>query len=67
MMKKINERTLRNWRRKALLLIDEGPIEGTMDAAIRYNSKQELAEYILSLTQELLDEHMLRKEGKDNG
>lgn len=59
----ITERTLRNWRRDALrrrnnpLLVRNGE---EINAAILYEI--ELHDRILRLTQELLDQHLLRKD-----
>lgn len=55
----ISERTLRKWRAEALKLREEGPIEGTIDATLTYNSKLQLAKVILRMTQELLDQRLL--------
>lgn len=60
-MPKISERTLKKWRKEALEFIKEGPIEGTIDAALTFNSKKSMCEKILSLTQQLLDQYLLEK------
>ena len=57
----ITERTLKKWRKEALKQINEGPLEGTMDAAVRYEVKTELSNRILRMTQILLDQHLIRK------
>ena len=58
----ISERTLKRWRKDALKLINRGPIEGTIDATLTYNSSREMSERILRLTQELMDFYLIRKE-----
>ena len=58
----ITERTLKKWRREALKIVKLGPIEGTVDATLTWNSKVTLCEHILKMTQELLDQHLIRKE-----
>jgi len=57
----ISERTLKQWRRDALRLIEKGPIEGTIDATLTYNSSRGMSERILRLTQELMDLHLIKK------
>lgn len=58
----ITERTLKRWRRDALQMVKDGPVEGTMDAAITYNSKNQLCKRILRMTQELMDLHLTKYE-----
>jgi len=58
----ITERTLRRWRRDALVY---GPFpydKSTVDNLSIENST--FRERILRMTQELLDQHLLRKENK---
>lgn len=57
----ISERTLKRWRKDALVFISKGPVEGTIDAILTHNSKSEMCNRILRLTQELLDQHLMRK------
>jgi len=58
----ITERTLKKWRREALWFKESEPIEGTIDANLTYVTKVQLCDRILRMTQELLDQHLLRKE-----
>ena len=55
----ISARQLTKWRRHALLTLDEGPKEGTIDATLTYTSNAVLCEIVLKLTRELLDKHLL--------
>jgi len=60
----ITERTLRKWRKEALkgYQVDSSTVEGDnfIDGMQRYIC--ELHERTLKLTQELLDQHLLRRE-----
>ena len=64
----ITERTLRKWRRAALKTVSGGPrmkIVGEIppgDFKAMTVDDVESAQRILRLTQELLDQHLLRKE-----
>ena len=53
----ITERTLKKWRREALR--DEPEFTGERESYI--NIRKLLNQRILKLTQELLDQHLLRK------
>ena len=57
----IGERTLKKWRKEALQQFDQGLYEHGegQGLAKRY---VELEERILKMTQELLDQHLLRRE-----
>jgi len=57
----ISERTLKKWRKDALEFIATGPVEGTIDAALTYNTETKMCQRILRMTQELLDQRLLRK------
>lgn len=55
----VTERTLKKWRKEALKVIEslsryDNPSEFT-------HERREMAEFILRLTQELLDQHLVRK------
>lgn len=55
----ITERTLKRWRKEALKEVDslegwDNPVEGTVE-------RRGMAKRILRMTQELLDQHLLRK------
>ena len=56
----ISERLLRKWRKEALRPLDPTFYEGTKlsGVALMYHSARER---ILRMTQELLDQHLLRK------
>lgn len=57
-----SERTLRKWRKEALHLVTyDKPKEGTIDAAIVYDGRVKMSKRILCLTQELLDQHLMRR------
>ena len=63
----ISERMLKNWRRDALFVKD-GRIIGPMEEGDNYMTKLEtdnktLADRIIKLTQELMDYHLIRKQG----
>jgi hypothetical protein len=57
----ITERTLRRWRRDSLSLKDAAEL--TQDAKFTVTTEhiKEIHERILRLTQELLDQHLMRK------
>ena len=56
----ITERTLRKWRKEALVVDSAiGPDKGLHDM-IRAQAR-EMIDRILRMTQELLDQHLLRK------
>ena len=59
----ISERTLRKWRRDALKDRDLRLLPSDSKVAIDFISVRclELSDRILRLTQELLDQHLLRK------
>ena len=54
--KMLTERTLKLWRKEAL--INEGAKEGVL--TLYTNTRSELARRILRMTQELLDAHLIR-------
>ena len=56
----ITERTLRNWRKDALKEIES--LRGWDNTIEQTSHRRELSERILRLTQELLDQHLVRKE-----
>ena len=58
-MPTITERTLRKWRKEALQ--DLEAIEGWDNTAERTKVRREEDSRILRMTQELLDQHLLRK------
>lgn len=58
-MPKITERTLRKWRKEALERIDQ--LKGWDAPAENTPEIRELNNRILRMTQELLDQHLLRK------
>jgi len=53
----ITERTLKKWRKEALIEFEADPVE--YDETISY--VKELQSRILRMTQEMLDMHLLRK------
>ena len=55
----ITERTLRKWRKKALLI--DKAISEHQDDPVSPTLARMLVEPILRLTQELLDQHLIRK------
>lgn len=55
----ISERTLKRWRKEALVY-KAIPTDQTMIEAT-YSDNNELRQRILKLTQELLDQHLVRK------
>ena len=57
----ITERTLRNWRKQALEDIQYFHGQVNHEAVEKTNHRKETAERILRLTQELLDQHLVRK------
>ena len=62
----ITERTLRKWRAQALELKINFYAVPNINHFIGKQIGLELCERILRLTQELLDQHLLRKEKKRN-
>ena len=57
----ITERTLRKWRREALEVDKILPSRIEPKTAIGPGMVQELSKRILRMTQELLDQHLLRR------
>ena len=55
----ITERTLRKWRKEAFLMIKE--IDETNGRQISASLVFEFTNRILRMTQELLDQHLIRK------
>jgi hypothetical protein len=55
----ITERTLRDWRKQAL--VENSELAGWDSAAECTSHRREMCERILRLTQELLDHHLIRK------
>lgn len=53
----ITERTLKRWRREALVLMLDGGCVSLGERPVK-----ELLERIIKMTQELLDQHLLRKD-----
>ncbi len=53
-----SERTLRKWRKEALLQVNRSEYESTPGLGKMF---QEATKRILALTQELLDQHLLKK------
>jgi len=57
----ITERTLKTWRKQALEEINYFHSQVNNVDVERTNHRKEIAERILRLTQELLDQHLIRK------
>ena len=57
----ITERTLKKWRREALEYSEVKSINGAPGSFILNPEKEELHKRILRMTQELLDQHLLRR------
>ena len=55
----ITERTLRKWRKEALTKITTPPMLDTLNHV--YSVAEQMQDRILRMTQELLDQHLLRK------
>uniref|UniRef100_A0A6H1ZBN9 Uncharacterized protein n=1 Tax=viral metagenome TaxID=1070528 RepID=A0A6H1ZBN9_9ZZZZ len=55
----ISERTLRKWRGEVLRQIDDR--NHGLTAAAHFQNKDELLSRVLRMTQELLDQHLLKK------
>ena len=63
----ISKRTLTKWRKEALVIINSRPKEGTIDATITHSKRVAQADRILLMTQELLDQELLKEANKDEG
>lgn len=59
----ITERTLKKWRREALEAkeIELGPGSGSVIGQLSHKRSLEYLERMLRMTQELLDQHLMRK------
>jgi hypothetical protein len=57
----IAERSLRRWRKDALVITDEESMELFKSSSSVVRRHTEMKERILRLTQELLDLHLIRK------
>lgn len=56
----ITERTLRNWRKEALVLQEAlEPLEDDLTAMVRFQAR-DYVNKVIRMTQELLDQHLLR-------
>ena len=61
----ISKRVLTKWRKEALIVVDTIPKSENKDM-IGPGMAREWADRILLLTQELLDQHLLKEVDKDN-
>jgi len=60
----ISEKTLRRWRKASLdPLYNVNSVENPTTTSLSISHFQELHERILRMTQELLDQHLIRKVG----
>ena len=59
MTPKISERTLRKWRKEALEL--DKSLKGYDNPAEFTNSRRMMSNQILQMTQELLDQHLIKR------
>jgi len=65
---KITKRTLTKWRKEALKVVNSKPIEGIIDLGkkpltdiLNHNEKVILVDRILLMTQELLDQYLIKE------
>lgn len=56
---KLSERMLRRWRKEALIKIH--PINSSSEALEAARQKSQINQKILQMTQELLDNHLMKK------
>ena len=61
----ISKRVLTKWRKEALNIVAKRPIQGTIGDTLDNAKKIICADRILLLTQELLDQHLLKEANKD--
>ena len=63
----ITKRTLTKWRKEALLQIKKIPENEPVNMIFLQGEKTILADRILLMTQELLDQELLKEANKDEG